>query len=790
MKQRIPSTRRGRRLARAVLPVALLAAFLGCRIPDAFAADASPALAQATNLDRGDAVTGALPLIQPIHIEVALKMRDREGLDAFIADNARLQASRIVPQVMTSEEFLARHAPTPVQAQAVADYLTSMGYTHVTIAPNRLLVSADGTAAMARNAFMTSFVQVHTHDGRIAYANIDDARIPAALADKVLAVVGLQSVHQAHTFIQRYVPSGVHVEAAGGHNPLEFSSIYGAFGIARPLNVTVGIVTSGDLSQVYSDVLNYEEENGLGGTDFQTTNTNGTSKDTSGTIEWDLDSQSILGAAGGQLGKIVYYNIPDLLDSSLTADFNTIVVANKAKIINVSLGLCETVAKKDGSAAAQDAILAQAVAQGQTFAVATGDKGSDECGDGSNAPSWPASSRYVTAVSGTDLGAANNTWNWESTWVGSGGSPSLFEPMPSWQQGIVPSGSKRATADIAFDGQPATGAIIIAYLSHQQFGGTSLSAPIFSGLWARMIAVKGINVGFASPLIYGALVASDFHDIVKNGNGGELAGVGYDYPSGRGSMMLDKAVQDVPPIIRNKPVARFGYIVNGLAVDFTDNSTYDPRGSIVSVKWSFGSGTGTGSAASFTYKNAGAHTVKETVTDSFGAVSSSTQVITLSSAPVTQAIQNAGFEGGTAPWFMSNVYRSGLPANAHSGNAFVEIGGSSAGKHSDHVWQTVTVPVGKTSAKLGFYLASFTQDPSTQANDLLHVQVYDTTTGLQSDLATYSNLDASPQSGRWEAHSLDMTRFMGKKVSLRFMGSNSDKNMTWWDLDDVSLNVQ
>jgi xanthomonalisin len=58
-----------------------------------------------------------------------------------------------------------------------------MGFSNVSIAPNRMLVSADGTAATARNAFMPSFAQIKARDGRIAFANNDDVRISASLAD-------------------------------------------------------------------------------------------------------------------------------------------------------------------------------------------------------------------------------------------------------------------------------------------------------------------------------------------------------------------------------------------------------------------------------------------------------------------------------------------------------------------------------------------------------------------------------------------------------------------------------
>ena len=191
----------------------------------------------------------------------------------------------------------------------------------------------------------------------------------------------------------------------------------------------------------------------------QTVNTNGTSTDTSGVVEWNLDSQDIVGMGGGQVQKIIFYNIPTLSNANLTADINTAVTANATKIINVSLGECETSAQGDGSAASQDQSFAQAVAQGQTFSISTGDSGADECGDGGIKPSWPAASQYVTAVAGTHARCVDDDVEQRSrverSQLGNGatgGSPSTFEPKPSWQNALV-SGTKRGVADVAFSRQ-------------------------------------------------------------------------------------------------------------------------------------------------------------------------------------------------------------------------------------------------------------------------------------------------------------------------------------------------
>jgi len=497
-------------------------------------------VASATSLRNGDVVDGLLPFTAPMHIEVALKVRNRAALDTFVAAATHPNRLLTQPNVMSSEEFVAKHAPAEDKIQQVVDFLASSGFKNIVVAPNRLLVSADGSADIAQTAFSTSFARVRTADGRDAFANTDAVHIPAALQDTVLAVLGLQTVHQAHTMMK--VLPGPQPLSVTGHFPTEFSAIYGGTGVATAAGVTVGIITQGKITQTITDLNTFTSNNGLATVTTQTINTNGTSTDVSGLGEWSLDSQDIVGMAGGQVGKIIFYNIPTLSNANLTADFNTVVSANVAKIINVSLGECETSAQSDGSAAADDQLFAQGVAQGQTFSVSTGDSGADECANGGTTPSSPANSQYVIAAAGTTLNASTSTWSSETVWSGSGGSQSTYEPKPSWQ--TLWSGPRRGVADIAFDADPNSGSKVIVSGATQQIGGTSLSAPIFAGMWARVIAVKGTAVGFAGPLIYN-LPASDFHDVTSGNNGGSTAGVGYDLASGRGSIILNTAINHI-----------------------------------------------------------------------------------------------------------------------------------------------------------------------------------------------------------------------------------------------------
>jgi subtilase family serine protease len=589
------------------------------------------AVASATALATGDVSTGVLPHTQPMHIVVALKLRNSDQLSSLIAAH----------QTLTPAQFLARHAPTQLQAQAVATYLTQLGFTHVVIAPNRLLVSADGTAGTAQAAFQTSFARVQTHDGRAAFANTSDAHMPTSLQDGVLSVIGLQNVHQAHSFAQRLQPNAI-TGAAGsvtGHNPNEFPAIYNATGLPTAAGVTVGIIAVGEQSQTITDLNTFTDNNHLNRVITQVVATGGTAANAD-LGEFDLDSQDIVGAGGGQVGKIIFYTDPDWSFVSLIDNFNTAVTANVAKVINVSIGGCENDAQSDGSAAASDQVFQAAVAQGQTFSVSTGDKGANEClGEAKTGASWPASSPYVVAVAGTTLTASTTAWGSETVWnicdggdfCASGGSPSTFEPKPSWQNALV-SGNTRGVADIAFDADANSGALIVINGGYQQWGGTSLASPIFVGFWARVIAAKGTAVGFAAPLLY-QLPAADLHDVTVGNNNGYQAKAGYDFASGRGSLIMSSVINDIgvvgPPPPPPPLVANFSYTTSGLIAKFVDTST-DSSNPITAHAWTFGDGgTSRIASPSHAYLKAGTYAVNETVTDSTGLAENKTASVTI-----------------------------------------------------------------------------------------------------------------------------------------------------------------
>ncbi|MCY2928937.1 MAG: hypothetical protein NTV86_05480 [Planctomycetota bacterium] len=194
---------------------------------------------------------------------------------------------------------------------------------------------------------------------------------------------------------------------------------------------------------------------------------------------------------------------------------------------------------------------------GVTFVASTGDYGAYSYHTSSLTVEYPAASANVLAVGGTTLTTgAGGTWVAETGWGngtssgtlgGSGGGISRYVNKPSYQNDVVTQSTKRrCIPDIAMDADPNTGVPVYdswdfgVSTPWNQFGGTSLSAPLWAGLISivdqgRVLSGRTNLDGPSQtlPAIY-ALPSQNLHD-VTSGNNGYAAGTGYDLVTGRGT---------------------------------------------------------------------------------------------------------------------------------------------------------------------------------------------------------------------------------------------------------------
>src|SRR3954470_10081349 len=100
---------------------------------------------------------------EQVNVVVSLKLRNKAELDAL---TAKLMTGAAGVRPLSSAEFMAKHAPTADQAQAVVAYLRAQGFTNIAVPPNNLLISPTGPAAAIRTAFKADLHEYNVNGRR------------------------------------------------------------------------------------------------------------------------------------------------------------------------------------------------------------------------------------------------------------------------------------------------------------------------------------------------------------------------------------------------------------------------------------------------------------------------------------------------------------------------------------------------------------------------------------------------------------------------------------------------
>jgi subtilase family serine protease len=507
---------------------------------------------------KGASLLGTTSPTKALHLDVALTPRNA-------AQAANALKAMYTPGSATYRDFLtpaqydASYAPTTAQINAVTAYLGSAGLTDVTVAANKQLVTATGTVATATKAFDTGFSNFRLGSTTF-YSNTAAASVPTALAGDVSSVVGLSDLA-----LPTPHPTAAKTAAAGtpnlnGITPKDFQTTYDATGTPTGSKTTIALFTEGDQTQTLKDLRTAETKNNLpqvGVTEFKV---GPQSTDTSGTDEWDLDTQTST-AMAQTVQHLDIYNVGSLTDSQILLAMNRFVSDNKARSMSASVGGCDISPFLDGTLAASDVVLQEGAMQGQTLFASSGDNGegcefvaSTGVPTGAPGTNWPASGEFTTGVGGTSLiSDASGNRIAEPAWVGSGGGISEVENAgwwtqdsdPAFQLGAVSGG--RAVPDISADADPdTTAALIYVDGAVEGVGGTSLSAPMINGVWSRLESADGNKLGLASidfyrlydkvnPTVGSTAAVKGFTDIVGGTNGAFVATPGYDEVTGIGA---------------------------------------------------------------------------------------------------------------------------------------------------------------------------------------------------------------------------------------------------------------
>jgi len=518
----------------------------------------SPTATQAIPLANATSL-GALSGSTPVHIGVVLQIRNRNNLVQLVR-NMNDPASTVYGTELEPSQFISSYGPTTAQVSAVTRYLQSQGLTNIQAENNNLIVQADGTAAQVNAAFNTQ-LQRFLQNGRTVFTNTKPAQVPASLSGIAVAVLGLTNAGIMHTPVR--AAGGVPTYPNTSYDPPGLWKAYDVGSTPTGSATPIAIFAEGDVTKVVSDFKTSRNLLGLPVPPVTVINAGIPNPDTSGAVEWNLDTQASVGMAGN-VSRLYMYVASSMTDTDLTYTFNKFVAQKLAKAGNGSFGLCEVFPFLDGNMLADDNIFLEAAAQGQNVFFSTGDTGSfcAVAAGANGVPAGvpfveaPAASTYAIAVGGTTLLTnSDGSYNDELAWYAGGGGISQFEGAGYWQSPAVLSTNlnSRGLPDISMDADPfsgfntyyscasdvdSTAACTPAWFA---IGGTSLSSPLAEGVWARLQSAHKNKLGFAAPKLYrGSALATStaplgFHDVIVGANGLYSATPGWDYTTGLGT---------------------------------------------------------------------------------------------------------------------------------------------------------------------------------------------------------------------------------------------------------------
>lgn len=334
---------------------------------------------------------------------------------------------------------------------------------------------------------------------------------------------------------------GTHAPNISGFTPSQFRKAYGIDQVQQQgAGITVAIVDACGNPHVQADLDQYDQTFGLPATTVKVVFSQGKkvcSQPSSWGLETDLDVQMVHAVA--PQASIVLEVAVNPTFKRLDQAAQDAYVNQGATLVSMSFGGKERSGEKKANG---DGIFAAGNAQGVTFTASSGDSG---CG-----AFYPAASPDVVAVGGTLLTIKQDgTYVSETTWPDSGGGPSKYEHIPSYQQGFNNS-KKRGIPDVAMvaSGMAMYDSDFGGFL---QVAGTSIGAPMWAGILALANSGRSHTFMNADNELYSVAsnpskYAKDYHDITTGNSGGVCnAGTGYDYPTGLGTSVANNLVPDL-----------------------------------------------------------------------------------------------------------------------------------------------------------------------------------------------------------------------------------------------------
>ncbi len=405
--------------------------------------------------------------------------------------------------------------------------------------------------------------------------------------------------------------------------------------------------------------------------------------------------------------------------------------AIKPAVANMSLG--------GGLSSALDTAVSNAIASGVTFAIAAGNSNVSAC---TTSPADVASAITVAATDSTDTRASFSNY---------GTCVDIFAPGVSITSDWYSSTTATNTISGTSMATPHTAGAAALYLSANP---AASPASVASALTSNATTGVVTSPGTGSPnrLLY---------ELFIGGGGGTPA------PTISGFSPTSGGVGTTVTITGTNFSGATSVNFNGQAASFSVVTSAQINATVPNC-----SSTGTVS-----------------VTTAGGTATSSGSFTVTGCSTATQLLLNPGFESGNnGNWTTTAgvIDNSASPA-ARSGSWKAWLDGYGT-THTDYAYQQVSIPSGKTSATLTFWLRITTSETTTSiAFDTLRVQVLNSSGTVLATLATYSNLN---KSSGYVQKSFSLNSYIGQTIRIRFYGTEDSSLQTSFLIDDTALNVQ
>jgi subtilase family serine protease len=408
---------------------------------------------------------------QRVTIAAYLSFRNQAALDDLITA-VSTPGSKLYGKYLTPAQFRAQFAPNAADVARVQSTLQKLGF-HVDYTPaSGLFVEASGTVAQVKASFGVS-QNLYSYKGKLLRANAEAPTIPAAIADIVTVVAGLDDSAMLrqpdHLRLTEQTVAVAAVAAASGktpnapppvqdaitsvacstywadhqatlstvvppyaqtlpwlmcgYTPQQLRTAYGADQVKETgKGVTVGIVDIYGSPTIVADANRYSANHGLPSLTAKNFTQilpagiyNVPASDPCGPQGWyeeeSLDIESVHSMAPG--ANIVFAG--DVCDDPANAPLYSLIDEHTADIVTNSYGY-------DGEdlpawfITVENQYFQQAASEGMSIVFSSGDDGDLAAINGEASGSWEATSPYVTGVGGTSLALnANGTkqeWGW------------------------------------------------------------------------------------------------------------------------------------------------------------------------------------------------------------------------------------------------------------------------------------------------------------------------------------------------------------------------------------------